>query len=60
MSTKKNKTRLDTAIDDTRLRYNNTLQQIMLLSRERDSLFTTLNTLEMIRDDKAEYLNDKS
>lgn len=43
--------KIDLAINDTKLRLEDTKLKIMLLTRERDTLQTQLNTLEIIRDD---------
>lgn len=47
--TPEKRTKIDQAIHDTRLRLNKAKENIMLLSRERDVLQDTLDSLELIK-----------
>jgi len=45
-------TKIERAIYDTKLKLDNTIMDIRLLIRERDTLENQLRTLEIIRDNK--------
>ena len=49
MSNKK-QTKIDVAINDTKLRLNQVEQEIMLMIREKETLKKQLDSLETIRD----------
>jgi len=51
MSEKK-QTKIDVAINDTKLRLNHVEQEIMLMIREKETLKKQLDSLETIRDSK--------
>ena len=45
-------TKIDAAINDTKLRLDFVKRELMLMSRERDVLQTQLDTLEIIKENK--------
>lgn len=55
---KKDMTKIEGAIYDTKMRLNHTKERIMLLSKERDVLQDQLDTLELIKNDN-EYKKDQ-
>ena len=52
MENNKKTTKIEAAIKDTKLRLEHVKQEIMLMSRERDTLQKQLDSLETIQDSK--------
>ncbi len=52
METNKKTTKIEAAIKDTKLRLEHVKQELMLMSRERDTLKKQLDSLEIIQDNK--------